>query len=285
MSHPSVRCVLFLTLVLPLFGCETLSDLLSSAPKPTARITDARFTGLSLDQVELDLDVEVDNPYGVDLPIAGIDLALSSNDNRVLAASVEPGAPIPAEGSRRLPVPVSIPFLEVVEVVAGLEPGGTTPYRVDLTLAFDTPVVGRVDVPLRHAGDLWVPALPAVRVARIGMTELSVTRVRAEVAIGVESDNAVELPIERFDYGLQLAGVPVARSTLAPDAALPADGRAELVIPIDVNPLSTGRALVQALSAGRVDYAVDGGLELGTPLGPWSVPVSVSGSAPLVSSD
>lgn len=269
----------------PLFGCETLSDILSSAPRPDARVTGARFTGLSLDTVELDLDVAIDNPYAVELPVVGVDLALSSGSSRVLSASVEPGAPVPAEGTRALVVPVSIPFVDVLEAVSGLELGQTAPYRVDLTLAFDTPALGRVEVPLRHSGDLWIPAPPSVSVARVGVTELSVTRVRAEVALGLRSDNAVPLPIERFDYGLELAGVSVARSTLAPDAAIPAGGRAELVIPIDVNPLASGVALVQALSSGRVDYAVEGGLELGTPLGAWSLPVSASGSAPLGGSD
>ena len=257
LSRPSIASLRWASLgLLLLVGCETLNAL-SSAPRPDARVTGARFRGLSLDRVDLDLDVEVDNPYSVQLPIAGLDLALKSGEHRVLSASVEPGAPIPADGQRTLDVPVSIPFLELVQAVSGLRPGETTPYQVDLTLAFDTPALGRIEVPLRHSGDLWVPALPSVQIARVGVTEASLSRVRAEIAVKVDSVNAVALPIQRFDYGLSLAGVSVARSTVDPQAELPADGAAEIVIPLELSPMSSGRALVQALSSGRVDYAVD----------------------------
>jgi len=268
-----------------LVSCEALGGLTGGLPRPEARVVGARFTGFELDAVRLNLDVEIDNPYSADLPIVGIDLVLSGSDDPILEADLEPGAPIPAGSSEVVEVPVRVAFVRVLEAVQGLEPGGATPYRADVTLAFDAPVVGPVEIPVRHEGELWVPEPPAVRVDRIDLDELSSTRVRANVVLAIESDNQVALPIRRLDYGLQLAGVPVAAAAAEPGVQLSARGATELTIPIETSPIGAGRALFRALSSGQVDYALEGGLELGTPFGPWSVPVRLSGRAPLDSSE
>jgi LEA14-like dessication related protein len=278
----SLRSVgLGLGLLLTLSACESLGGLFSGLPRPNARLVGASFGGLSAESVRLDLDVEVDNPYAVDLPVARIDAAFARDADPIFETSVEPDAPIPASGSRRLTVPVSIRFVDLVTAVAGLELGGTMPYRVDLALGFDAPGVGPVEIPLRHSGELWIPAPPSVSVQRVGITEASVTRIRAEVVLDLASENSVSLPLNRFDYGLRLAGAEIARSRVAAGTELPATGRQQITIPVDTNPLQAGAALVQAIAAGRVDYAVEGDLELDTPLGPWALPVRASGTAPL----
>jgi LEA14-like dessication related protein len=264
-----------------LTGCEALGGLFSGLPRPDARLVGARFEGLTLDAVDLQLDVEVDNPYAVDLPVVRVDAAFARDADPIFETSLEPEAPIPASGQRRLVVPLRVRFAELVAALADLELGATTPYRVDLRLGLDAPGVGPVTLPLRHTGELWVPAPPTVSVARVGVAEASVQRVRAEVVLDIDSANAVALPLSRFDYGLSLAGTPVARSAVAPGTAIPAEGRAQITIPFETNPLQAGVALLGALAAQRIDYAVEGALELQTPLGPWSLPVSASGRAPL----
>lgn len=282
----AVRRLIFISFLLPVLGgCEGLGGLLSGAPKPDARVVAVRFAGLTLDSVELDLDVEVDNPYSVDLPILRVDAALSSGGGPIVETRLEPDAPIPAQGARTVEVPVKIRFADVVAAVSGVKLGDTTPYQVDLVFGLDAPALGPVDIPVRHRGDLWLPSPPSVEVARVELTEASLTKVRAEIELAIDSDNAVTLPLRRFDYGLRLAGVEVAQTSAAPGTEVPANGRAQLVVPIDANPLQAGQALLTALTSQRVDYALAGGLELETPLGLWSLPVDVSGRAPIDSSD
>lgn len=279
------RRSLLTSLLLVLAGCETLQSVLSSAPRPSAQVTGARFAGFSPESVRLDLDVEVSNPYSVDLPVLDIQADFAAAGQRVLGTRLQPDAPIPASGARTVRVPVDIRFAEVLAALSSLTPGQTVPYRVDLVLGFDAPAIGAVEVPVKREGDLWIPKPPSLSVRSVGLSELSLSRVRAELKLSVQSDNAVALPLRQLDYGLQLAGISVATGALSPGSELPANGTSQLVLPLDVNPLQTGRALFTALSSGQVDYALKGGLEVETPFGPWSVPVEASGRAPLSSAD
>ncbi len=76
---PRIR-LCFALLAALLAGCQSMQDMLGGAPRPTAHVVGASIRGLSLENIVLLFDVEVQNPYSASLPL--IDLGLFAGQRR-----------------------------------------------------------------------------------------------------------------------------------------------------------------------------------------------------------
>ncbi|NJK89017.1 MAG: LEA type 2 family protein [Myxococcales bacterium] len=136
-------------------------------------------------------------------------------------------------------------------------------------------------IPVKHEGELWIPAPPEVSIRSIDLKDSTFNRLRADVKLEIDSASSVALLLDQLDYALSLGGREIASASVEGDREIPADGSVTLDLPIDVNPLSLGTAAATAFSKGVVDLRLQGGLGLKTPLAPWSWPVDVSSRAPV----
>jgi len=125
--------------------------------KPSASITGVKLQNVKLTDATMLFDVKVDNPYTVPLPMSNVDYALSSQGQQFLAGKADVQGTVPAAGSKTLGVPVRISFLELINVVKGARPGATIPYRAEMGLSVDAPVLGRLRVPMSKEGELSIP--------------------------------------------------------------------------------------------------------------------------------
>lgn len=132
-------------------GCAAAKQL---AVYPSARIATVDFEGLSLTGVNLRFDVEVDNPYGVELPLLGIDYAIASEGKTFLEGTLDAARSIPARSSDVVPLQVRLPFLELYSVIDGARSKTEIPYEADMALKVRAPVLGIVSLPLKESGVL-----------------------------------------------------------------------------------------------------------------------------------
>ena len=134
-------------------GCSSLTGL----QRPTASVT-----GMALGEVDargftMNFDVDLDNPNGVALPLAAADYALGLGGVEVLDGKANPSGSVPARGSRRVTLPVSVAFEDLLSAEQAIrDTGGDVPYDLSGGLSFDTgnPLLGSLRVPLRYSGTL-----------------------------------------------------------------------------------------------------------------------------------
>lgn len=262
-------------------GCESLSEIVTSADRPAASVVGASLSGLTLDGADLDLDLEIDNPYGVALPLMNLDYELLSGGNRFVAGKAELDGSVPAGGSRVVTVPVGLRFADVMSALGGVRPGAIVPYEADLALGVDAPGVGRLSLPLSHRGEVPVPAVPGVSVDSFEIEALSLTEARGLLAVRVDNTNQFAANLAAMDYAFSLAGTPVANSSLRKAVSLPAGGSGVLEIPVSFAPSRAGLALLDVLRGNSASYELGGTMQLETPFGPLSLPFERSGTAPL----
>lgn len=124
---------------------------------PKARVESVSLGSVDLQSATIQFGVAVENPYSVGLPVAGLDFALSTQGKRFLEGQADIEQTIPALGEGMVQVPVRVPFVEIYEVVSGLELGATVPYDADLGLRVQTPLVGSVRVPMSAHGEIKLP--------------------------------------------------------------------------------------------------------------------------------
>jgi LEA14-like dessication related protein len=261
-------------------GCETLQGIVDSSPRPSANITAARLSDLSLDQVTLDFDVEIENPYSVALPLTDLTYSIASGGDAFLSGAAPIAGSVPARGSKTITMPARISFAEVLNIVAGVRPGAVVPYTADLDLSVDAPGVGVMNLPLKQKGELPVPAVPSVKLESVDWENLSLRSASALLKIRIENTNSFPIDLAGFDYGLSLAGADVIDAKLRNAASLAPGEGAVLEIPISVSPSDLGMSAFRMLTGDGAGYTLGGSMDASTPFGPITLPFNVTGQTP-----
>jgi LEA14-like dessication related protein len=281
-SHrASLRFVSPAALLLMLAGCQSIDDLLKSAPKPSARVTDARLQDIGLDQVGLLFDVEVRNPYTVALPLAELRYAIGSSGQRIVDGTVTPGGSIPASGTKLLQVPAKVELRSLLAALKGVRPGSVVPYTAELNLGVNAPMAGRLDLPFSHHGELPVPAAPEVHLVALDIAAVSLDKVAATGRLRLKNSNAFDLDLRKLGFNLALGGKDVGRTGLANAASLAPGESRTIDVPVSFSPRALGAGLFNVLRGSQAGYAVSGSIEAGTRFGPLALPFKASGNVPI----
>jgi len=268
-------------LVLLVSGCASLGDLGNVVRKPTAEVTKAAIEELSFSGAQIGIDVKVSNPNPVGLSLAGFSYTLFVNSEQFITGDFKQGISIAARGSSTVHVPVSFEYQKLISGISSLADRNETPYRVDLKLSFDVPVLGKVVVPVSAQGTLPVVRVPVPRVAALQLRQLTLSGASVVLRVALSNPNAFALTLARLDYSFSVNGRRWAQAAVDHPATVAAGTASEIEIPISLDFGSVGRSVIDLLTGGAaVDYSLTGGMKIGTalPLLPEaSLPVDLSG--------
>jgi LEA14-like dessication related protein len=151
---------ILLVMILLLPACATVDALLGSGPRPSAALKGVSIGQATLSAVGLDFEVEVTNPYDVPLPLVNLEYKVRSSSASLLDGAADLQGTIPARQSKVLTLPAQVSLPDIIMFVGNLRPGQTVPYSADVTLSVDTPVLGRLPIPLGKSGEMKIPWLP-----------------------------------------------------------------------------------------------------------------------------
>jgi len=264
-----------------LAGCQSLQDLIGGAPKPTAHVIGASIRGLSLENIVLLFDVEVQNPYATRLPLIDLGYSLTSGGTKFLEGTVKPTGSIPARGKQVIQVPATVSFSALLAALKGVKPGSIVPYTADFKIGLDTPVLGRLDVPLSKSGELPVPAVPQVELTSLAIGKLNIDQMTASAKVQVKNTNQFPLDLTKLGVSFALGGLEVGSSRLAHPVNLPTGQAATLEVPLSFSPRTAGIGLVNLLHGNQIAYKVYGSVDANTRFGPLSLPFSQIGNTPI----
>ncbi len=110
-------------------------------------VSSAGFAGLS-GQMQLD----VTNPNGFGVPLAGIDWQLSIGGSRAVSGRIELSQTIPARGVAPVTTSLTIDARDAIGLASTLA-RGTRSYQVTAQVHFSTGI-GQLDVAVEHSGTL-----------------------------------------------------------------------------------------------------------------------------------
>lgn len=142
-------------------GCDTARQALQ-LQKPSVALKGLSFGDIGLESATLLFDVEVSNPYSVPLPLTNMDYALTSGARPLFSGQAAAAQTIAAKEKAVITLPAKIGYLDFVQAFKDVRPGSEIPYKADMTLSMDTPVLGAIGVPLAKEGQLTVPSVPNI---------------------------------------------------------------------------------------------------------------------------
>ena len=123
-----------------------------SIERPTADVRDVSMSSAGFTGMTGELHLDVSNPNGFGVPLAGIDWQLSVGGARAVTGSVELSQTIPAKGVAPVTTSLTIDARDAIVVAQEIARGARS-YQLQARLRFSTPV-GPLDVDVQHAGQL-----------------------------------------------------------------------------------------------------------------------------------
>lgn len=259
-------------LALAASGCGVVDAL--DLQKPTARIAGVALQDIDLKALTLRFDVEVENPYSVDLPLVNLDYGLASRGASFLSGKADIQGSVPARGKKTVSLPARVTYENLLSVLKDVKLGSVVPYQADLGLSVNTPVAGPLRLPLKKEGELPIPAPPQVSVQEIQWDDLTLERAGGTVKLHLVNRNQFPVNMANLAYGLSLANVDVASASITRSMQFAADGGAGTIdIPIALSPRKLGLAAFSMVTGKGADYKLTGAMDVKTPFGPMSLPI------------
>jgi len=259
-------------------GCQALEGILESGGKPTARIIGTEMKNLSLERIDLIFNVEVANPYAVNLPLVDLTYNVNSGGTSLLQGNIKPSGAVQAHGTSLIQVPARITFASLLKTLKGVKPGSVVPYKADLTLGVDAPVVGLLTLPLSKTGELPVPAAPEVELSSFEIAKLNLDETKATAKLQVKNTNSFALSLSKLSIELALGANKIVDTSLAQSAKIAPGQTVAVDVPLSFSPRSFGVTVINLLRGNKSAYSLVGSLEAGTPYGPLVLPFNRNGN-------
>ena len=99
-----------------------------------------------------------------------------------------------------------------------------------------------------------VVAQPKLSVVSFAMAEASLLKQVFQVEFKVDNPNLFALPLLGFDYGLDVAGVPIAKGLVDQKVSIPAGGSQNITIDLNTNLVESLPNLTTMLMKGQKDF-------------------------------
>lgn len=258
-------------------GCANVSRLLAGALEPpTAEFSQLHLRDWSFEEVTMDFEFAVTNPNTIGLTLEGLDYELDLDGKGLFSGDTASRLRLEPSGTAPVRLPLTVRFTELADNLATLlSDRDEVPFRVAVAMQVATPG-GPIRVPVEHEGQLPLPKLPEISVAGIELAALDFRGARLEVALGVENRGRFPIKPRGLSYDLAIAGLSVTRGdeTLTEVAE---GAQQRVVFPVQLDFLRLGAAAVEAVRTRRLPYALEGSLDLGL----FEQPFTLTGVAEL----
>lgn len=262
-KHWAHRLLIAFAVVI-LAGCATLeSGLQLAVKKPTVEVSQVRITNFGLQQVSLQFELDISNPNGFDIKSQGFDYQMGVEQRLILTVS-KTAQPIdlPANGTGRVSLPVTLRFIDLYQAVAGLRDKNEFQYQLDAGFYFDLPILGDVRVPVGWQDTVPIPRLPKVELTEANLVGLSLTGADVNLTLTLQNFNAFDLNLNHFDYRVSANGWSIADGQVK-NLHIAKNQNTKITLPLSLDFTELGLAIYQILASSKsVRIGLNGQLDL-----------------------
>lgn len=266
-----------------LVTCTQLKQ--KAVKKPRISLLNARVTALNFSRIDLEFDLEIDNPNPIGIQLKSFRYDLSINHTPFLQGDRQSDLRIPAHRTSAVTLPLSIPFDDLYRLLSDLKNRDSAAYRLRGDFSVQLPVLGTITVPFHQEGKFPLLHVPTFRVLGISVRQVGFGGADLELNVQITNPNAFAFTVADFTYRIKLAQMNWIRGKLAKPLPISARGRSVARLPLHVNFARLGPVIQQIMRGKeRLTYRVEGMAEVKTdyPLLPSvTLPLNFSGETKL----
>ncbi|KAM0940066.1 hypothetical protein DsansV1_C19g0160001 [Dioscorea sansibarensis] len=245
--------------------------------KPTADVSGVHIPHISLEKVDIVVDVLITNPNPLPIPLCDINYLIESDGRKLVSGLIPDAGTVHAHGSETVKIPVTLIFDDIKNTYHGIKPGSIIPYKVKVDLLVDVPIFGRLTLPLEKSGEIPIPYKPDVDLEKIHFDKFSFEETVATLHLKLENKNDFDLGLNVLEYEIWLSDVSIGSAELDKSTKIEKQGITKMEIPITFRPKDFGSALWDMIRGRGTGYTMKGHLDVDTPFGPMKLPISKEG--------
>jgi LEA14-like dessication related protein len=275
----TAACLLFLS-------CSAAREIVTDRVirLPDVRVVSADVRSLSFTEANLLFDLMINNPNPIGLTTEGFEYELLIEGESFLKGKQEGRVQIDANGSSIIPFPLTVEYMSVYRVFGLLKEKDSAEYTLSLSLFFDLPLLGKVEVPVRHVGEIPLLKLPAIVPSSLRVERISLSSADLVLSLLVDNPNPFEFDVSVFRYALTINSRQWAEG-VSRDITVRPKRRSEVEIPLSVNFIEIGESILDLLEGEEIVlYGLRGEVDILTPLpslGEIALPFELSGEIPI----
>ncbi len=270
-----------------LSSCANLSQMLNqmNIKKPVAKVSDAKLTALSFEQVDLLFGIDINNPNTIGIALDGFDYDLLLNDNSFITGDQTEKLNIAAGQTSRVNFPVSLKFTDIYAMYTSLRNIDSTKYQVKLGLIFNLPVIGDTRIPISHTGHLPIPKLPNISVKDLKVNNIGLTGANLDLKIAIDNPNVFSIIFDQLNYNFQVNGLEWISGKNTSSMQVDEKGAGIVTIPVKLDFLKMGQSVYQLINGTKgLNYKFSGNVDMSSSislLGNQSMPFEKAGNIKL----
>lgn len=251
-------------------GCpKILQDLDLDQYKPTVRFKKLKVDSVDFQGADTQFLFAVKNPNPIQVTLASLTYSLDLAGANFFTGKKPKGLTLEASKETQLAIPVSVTFSELFKLAGDIKNQDTVPFALSGDIGFNTPI-GVIELPYKEAGDFPVLQKPTISFQGVRVTELAVLQNKASLGVdlNVTHEQASTLGFSDFTYDLYMKGQKVGDGTIAQFATVEPKETGLVTIPVNINLLEAGTAIVSALKdRDKVKFRIDADMNVDTPFG------------------
>lgn len=219
---------------------------------PEVSVSDVSVTDISATRMGLALNLEIKNPNPIGLTFTSLDYQLEIADKPVASGSSAERMAIPANGSVKIKVPVSLKYSEVAAAYESAKDLDRVPYKVTGKVKLDTPI-GEIPIPIIYKDTMTVVRPPKIQGVGMRVDQLSLAGAAVTLEMNIYNPNPFNIDITTAEYTLKLGDKVFSSGIIAP-TLIPAKSNAVLTVPVSVNFAGIGSWAYSILLKGGAVY-------------------------------
>ncbi|KAH7681177.1 LEA14-like protein [Dioscorea alata] len=245
--------------------------------KPTADVSGVHIPHISMEKVDIVVDVLISNPNPLPIPLVDINYLIESDGRKLVSGLIPDAGTIHAHGSETVKIPVTLIFDDIKKTYHDIKPGSIIPYRIRVELLVDVPIFGRLTLPLEKTGEIPIPYKPDVDLEKIHFDKFSFEETVATLHLKLENKNDFDLGLNVLEYEIWLSDVSVGSGEMNKSTKIEKQGITKMEIPITFRPKDFGSALWDMIRGRGTGYTIKGHIDADTPFGSMKLPISKEG--------
>lgn len=235
--------------------------------KPKVKITGTQIEKFAMDQVDLSIGLEIDNPNPVAINTSGFTYEVFVNNQLFTKGEQTQKSTISAASISKTSFPVTIVYSELNKVFKDVKNLNEIVYDIKAKVHLDLPVIGAIPVSVADSGKLPVPKVPKISVSNIELGKMDFKTANVILTLDVENPNTFDVDITSLIYDINVAGSTWAKSSLKKTVALKNSTHSQIAIPIKLNIWDMGGSVLESLTKQKpLSYNVTGNMAVNTDL-------------------
>lgn len=256
--------------ILMFTGCpKVLQDLDLDQYKPTVRFKNLDVQDVNFQGADTEFVFNVRNPNPISVTLANLTYDLDLAGVNFFTGQKPDGMSLDATADTELRIPVNVNFANLIKLAGDIKGKDNVPFGLKGNIGFNTPI-GVIELPYDESGEFPMLQKPDISFQGLRVTDLAVLQNRASLGLdlNVTHKQASILNFQDFKYDMYLKGTKVGGGTIAQFATIEPNETGVVTIPIDLNLLEAGTAIVSAIKdRDQIKVRLDADLNVDTPFG------------------